>query len=364
MSEDVRKVSAAQSQAFCQRILEQVEVPIADAEIVAKCLVEANLRGVDSHGIVRLPVYVRRITAGVINPRASAKVVSETDTTMLLDGQNGLGMVISTQAMDKAIRKAKRKSVGIVVVRKSNHFGIAALYAMQAVESDLIGAALTNAPAAMAPWGSTQPYLGTNPICVAVPAGREKPFVLDMATSMATRGALKIAEKRGEKIPLGWATDSRGRPTQDPQEALQGSLLPIGGPKGYGLALIVDILCGVLSGADFGAHIGDLFGDLSRKQNLGHFFAAIDVASFMPIEDFKKRMDQIITEIKLCRRAEGVQQVFMPGEIEFLTKERRLREGIPVSRATLFELQQLASQVGVDFDLVVLSNEDDSPSSS
>jgi LDH2 family malate/lactate/ureidoglycolate dehydrogenase len=283
---------------------------------------------------------------------------------MLLDGQNGLGMVISTQAMGEAIKKAKRKGAGIVVVRNSNHFGAAALYAMKAVENDMIGLALTNAPAAMAPWGSIQPYLGTNPICVAVPAGREKPFVLDMATSMATRGALKIAAKRNEKIPLGWAMDSQGRQTQDPQKALQGSLLPIGGPKGYGLALVVDILCGVLSGAGFGGHIGDLFGDLSQKQNLGHFFTAIDVASFMPIENFKKRMDQIITEIKLCRRAEGVQQIFIPGEIEFLTQARRLREGIPVSRTTLFELQQVASQVGVDFDLVVLSNEHDSPSPS
>lgn len=359
MSEDVQKVSAAQLQAFCQRMLEQAKVPAAGAEIVARCLVEANLRGVDTHGIVRLPVYVRRITAGVINPRASAKVVWETDATMLLDGQNGLGMVISTRAMGEAIKKAKRKGAGIVAVRNSNHFGIAALYAMKAVDNDMIGLALTNAPAAMAPWGSIQPYLGTNPICVAVPAGREKPFVLDMATSMATRGALKIAAKRGEKIPLGWATDRWGRPTEDPQEALQGSLLPIGGPKGYGLALVVDILCGVLSGADFGSHISDLFGDPSRKQNLGQFFAAIDVASFIPIEDFKKRMDQIITEIKLCRRAEGMQQIFIPGEIEFLTQERRLREGIPVKRTTLFELQQVASQVGVDFDLVVLSNEHD-----
>ena len=353
MSEDVRKVSAAQLQAFCQRMLEQAKVPAAGAEIVARCLVQANLRGVDTHGIVRLPVYVRRITASVINPRASAKVVSETDTTMLLDGQNGLGMLISSRAMDEAVKKAKRKGASIVVVRNSNHFGAAALYAMKAVE------ALTNAPAAMAPWGSIQPYLGTNPICVAVPAGREKPFVLDMATSVATRGALKIAEKRNQKIPLGWATDRWGRPTEDPQEALQGSLLPIGGPKGYGLALVVDILCGVLSGADFGSHISDLFGDSSRRQSLGHFFTAIDVASFMPIEHFKKRMDQIITEIKLCRRAEGVEQIFIPGEIEFLTQERRLREGIPVSRTTLFELQQLASQFGVDFDLEVLSNEHD-----
>lgn len=351
---DVQKVSAAQLQTLCQQILERVKVPRASAEIVARCLVEANLRGIDTHGIIRLPVYVRRLTAGLINPRTSSTVVSETDTTMLLDGQNSLGLVISTRAMEEAIKKARKKGVGIVAVRHSNHFGVAALYAMQAVQNDLIGVALTNAPAAMAPWGSVQPYLGTNPICVAIPAGSEKPIVLDMATSMATRGALRIAERESQKIPLGWAIDSQGRQTQDPKEALQGSLLPIGGPKGYALALLVDILCGVLSGADFGAHIGDLFGEASQKQNLGHLFAAIDVSCFMPIEDFRARMDQIIREIKLCRLAEGVRGIFLPGEIEFLTRERRLRNGIPLSQATLLELQELASQFGVGW--VVLCN--------
>jgi LDH2 family malate/lactate/ureidoglycolate dehydrogenase len=228
----------------CGRILEKVGVPPEQARIIAEVTVEADLRGIGSHGLLRLPAYVHRVQAGLMAADTQLKVVRERGATVLLDAQGGFGQVAGVYAMNQAIERARQHGVGFVAVRNANHFGIAAYYTMMALPHRMIGIAATNAAPSMAAWGGTTPVLGTNPISVAIPTGQDVDIVLDMASSVVARGKIRAAATKGERIPLGWALDAEGRPTEDPQAALKGTLLPIGGPKGYGLALVVDVLAG------------------------------------------------------------------------------------------------------------------------
>lgn len=354
MSEDSPiRLPAEELSKYCSKIFMALGMTPQEARLVTECLVQADLRGISSHGVTRMGIYAKRLRLGLISSHPKIKVVRETPGTALVDGDNGMGAVVGARAMEIAIRKAQMTGVGVVGVRNSNHYGIAAFYAMQALEKNMIGFSMTNAPATMAPWGGITPMIGTNPVAVAVPAGHEYPIVFDMSTSTVARGKIILAEKEGKEIPFGWAVDKLGRPTSNPREALEGAVLPLGGAKGYGISVIIDILCGVLTGALFGCHINSLYENFSEPQNLGHFFGAIDVEAFMPSEEFKRRIDQVIREIKASRRAYGVEEIFLPGEIEFRAEEDQRRHGVKLSRVVYEELLALGRSLGIEEDLTV-----------
>lgn len=333
-------------------ILVSVEVPTWDAEQIADHLVEADLRGVESHGVGRVGIYVERLKAGIVERVTHPEVVRESPVSALIDGGNGSGIVVACKSMDLATEKAARSGVGIVSVRHSNHCGRMAYYTQRAVRRGLIAFATTSAPSNMAPLGAAERFFGTNPFSYAVPTGGEVDIIFDMATSNVSRGKIIVADRRGQKIPVGWAIDRDGRQTTEPAEALQGLLLPLGGAKGSGLAFMVEILSSVLSGANFGPHIPPLYDDLENEQDVGHFFMAFRPDLFLSREEFTARMRQMIGEIRRLRVAEGHEKIYLPGEPEVERARERSSEGIPFTREALEELEGVASECGVPFDLL------------
>jgi L-2-hydroxycarboxylate dehydrogenase (NAD+) len=342
-------------EAFTAEVLAALGMPRPVALLTARLMVQTDLRGVDSHGISMLPRYAEWIREGFVEPAAEPKVVRDEAATALLDAGKGLGYHPSVQAMEMAIAKARACGVGIVAVRNSGHFGAAANYTMRALAHDMIGLATTNSPyVAMVPTFGRRAMLSTNPLSLAAPAGAEPPFVLDMATTTVAVGKLTVAARWGHPIPEGWAMDPAGRPTTDPRLALAHRLLsPLGGSrllgshKGYGLAVMVDILSGVLAGA---VH-GDLFlrSDMPERRlhNVGHCLAAIDPARFRPIEEFKADMDDLLRALKATPPAEGEERVWVAGEPEMECERRRRREGIPLPPALLALLNELAGSLGI-----------------
>jgi LDH2 family malate/lactate/ureidoglycolate dehydrogenase len=334
----------------CTQVLEKVAVPRDQAETIAQVVIEADLRGVESHGVLRLPAYVHRVQAGLMTPTTELKVLQERGATVLLDAQGGFGQVAGVRAMSDAIERARKHGVGFAGVRNANHFGIAAYYTMMALPHKMIGMAATNAAPSMAAWGGTSAVLGTNPICVAIPTGQDVDIVLDMASSIVARGKIRSAVSKGGRIPLGWALDADGRPTEDPEAALGGTLLPIGGPKGYGLALVVDALAGVLTGSDYGVHLSSVH-DLSRRASVGFVMQAVDITALADWAEYQKEVGSLVSEIRTSPRASSVDRIFLPGEIEWLARRQRMESGIPVPVKVLERLHDLASDLGVALDL-------------
>ena len=342
---------------FMTRVLSQTGISSEDASIAADVLLAADMRGVESHGIIRLfPYYYHRLRDGLVNPAPCLRVVAETPAALTLDADNGLGHPGAYRAMRACIEKARQSGAAVATVRNSNHFGIAGYYAMQALPEDMIGLSFTNAGALVAPTYGRTAMLGTNPIAVAVPAGDELPYVLDMATSIVPIGKVTVYHKAGLEIPSGWGIDSTGQVTVDPTRVLDGgALLPLGGLdemrgyKGYGLALFVDILCGVLAGSAFGLAI-DPGGsaDLSR---IGHCFAAVRIDAFRPLNEFKRDMDALIRELKSAPKAAGEERIYIAGEKEFEMTELSRRQGVPVLAQTVDMLKAEGEQAGVPFDL-------------
>jgi len=333
---------------FCCAILEKLKVPREDAKEVADCLLQADLRGVDSHGMIRLPVYAERIRKGVVNPRPMPKVVRSSARTALLDGDNGLGAVVGSKAMEEAIKLAADGSISFVGVRRSNHFGIAAFYVQKAVRKGLIGCAASNAPPHMAPFGGRTRFLGTNPFSVGIPAGEQPPLIFDASTSVVARGKIIVAAKEGKAIPTGWAIDRDGNPTTDAKGALAGSVLPFGGPKGSAISLIIDVLCGVLTGAAFGLTLNTLE-NLEAEQNLGHVFVAMRTDIFVTAEDFASRMDEILRTLKASPPAPNNEQVLAPGEIERHNEAKNRKLGVPVLPTVVDQLAALGGELNVNF---------------
>jgi LDH2 family malate/lactate/ureidoglycolate dehydrogenase len=330
----------------CVRLaLMGVEVPRDEAELVADCLVDADLRGVYSHGVMRLPVYIHHLKKagpGRIAPRAEIRALREGDAFALIDGGNGLGPVVSAKAMDMAIEKARASGIASVGVRNSNHNGAEAYFSMMALEHDMVGfCATVGGKNILAPWGGLTPLLGNNPFSFAIPSGEELPVVLDMACSVVARGWILLAMKNNWEIPEGFAVNKDGVPTRDAKEAYEGLVLPVGGYKGYGLALIGCILAGVLTGAAIGSEVTDLYQDFDRDQNVGHFMGALSIEKFMPVLEFKGRMDMLIRELKSSKLMKGQEKIYLPGEKEFEAKARNLREGIPLSKGVLDELNKI-----------------------
>ncbi len=340
-------------------------VPEEDAEIVGDVLLSADIRGVDSHGLIRLASYYgNRLRNKNINPLTPIKILSETDSTALVDGGNGCGQVASYKSMKIAIRKAKKSNVGVVAVKHSDHYGIAAYYAMMALEEDMIGISMTNSQPLVAPTYGRSAVLGTNPISVAVPSYKEYPYVLDMATSTVPIGRVKVYEKEGKKLPVGWAIDSDGNITDDPkkcQSGYIGALMPLGGPdimrgyKGYGLALLVDILCGVLSGGSNLTEIG--FPHEQREADVGHFFMAIDINAFRPVIDFKKQMDHVVQMLKDAPKAPEHDRIYIAGEKEYDTEKYNMEHGIPIIAPVIEDLKNDGERMGVPFNIKPISSE-------
>ncbi len=340
-------VEHEEADAFAKALLTAHGVPKKDAATVAACLVRADLRGVDTHGLTRLPGYLDRVRRGLINPKPKLFPKRVAPTAAALDGQNGFGFVIGTRAMAEAISLARKSGIGIASARRSTHFGMAASYVLQALDAGFVALVFTNASRAMAPWGGREALLGTSPLAAGAPGGRLAPFVLDMSPAVAARGKIRIAEKRGEKIPLGYALDAQGRPTTDPTEALKGVVLPIGGPKGSGLSMLMDIFGGVLSGAAFAGEVTDQYKVFDRPQNVGHFFLAMRPDLFVSKKDYRVRMDTLVERVRACPKAEGFDEILLPGELEAREEEKRRRGGIPYSAAEIDPLQNEAARAGV-----------------
>jgi LDH2 family malate/lactate/ureidoglycolate dehydrogenase len=341
-------VSAESLSRFCTVVLVKLEVPPEQAAAIACNLIQADLEGVASHGVVRLPIYVERLRAGVVNPRPNVRVVSESSTTAVVDGDNGMGQWVGMRAMQTAIDKSLSAGCAFVSVRNSNHFGAAAYYSRMAVVHDMIGLSFTiGGINHMTPWGGSEAILGNNPFSIALPAGEERPVVLDMACSVAARGKIIVAAKDGTPIPDDWASGPDGQPTTDPVEALKGFVLPVGGPKGYALTLMIGLLSTMLSGAAFGSEVTNMYEDLERIQNIGHLFGVLPIACFEPLEIYKTRVDKAIREIRSVPRAQGVERIYLPGEHEQILAEDRARSGIPIKSSVWVELLKVGSLLGV-----------------
>jgi len=336
---------------WTEQVFQKIGVSRDDAALLTDSLIEANLRGVDTHGITRmLCTYVKRMQVGVVNPKTDLKVLREYPSTALIDCRNSIGQVASSVAMRMTIEKARTTGVAFVATTHSNHYGAAAYWAMMALPEGMIGFSSTNAPATVAPTGGRSAMLGTNPFAIAIPAGQEQPMVLDLATTVVARGRIMLYAKQDKALEPGWAYDEKGRPTTDPHAALKGLLAPIGGYKGYGISLAIDFLCGVLTGSKYGAHFpGFLADNLKDPTDVGSVFAAINVASFMDLPEFQARMDAAIREIKACDKAEGVTRIYIPGEIEMETKATRLAEGIPIPDAIVKDFIALGQELSVPF---------------
>ncbi|HVP23374.1 MAG TPA: Ldh family oxidoreductase [Conexivisphaerales archaeon] len=338
---------------FVKEVLVRIGVPDADAAITAQNLVKADLRGIESHGVARLKRYTDGIRNGVVKTHPEIKVVRESPVTALLDGDAGLGQVVSYRAMNLAIDKARKNYVGLVGVRNSNHFGIAGFYGLMALQQDLIGLVMTNTRPLVAPTFSKQKLVGTNPICLAVPTSGQG-FVLDMATSVAPIGKMEVAKRVGKKVPIGWGIDPDGNLTDDPDKISKGALLPLGGlgetlggHKGYGLGAMVDIFSGILTGAQWSSGVGETQGP--TPADVGHFFGAINVEAFMGLPEFKSRMDQLVAKLKGAERLPGAEEIYVAGEKSFYTEGVRRQMGVALDAKTVELLRQLGQETGVPF---------------
>ncbi len=337
---------------FIAAVFKTLGVPDADAETVAEIIVEADLRGVESHGSTRVAGYASMITLGLLNPRPKVQVLRETPSTAMLEGDNAFGMVVARRAMTMALDKAVRAGIACVTARNVTHTGMVGFYPMMAARRGFIGLSCNNGPTILPPFGGTTPTLATNPFSAAFPAGRENPIVLDMATSIVAAGKLRQAAKKGAPIPADWALDRRGVPTTDPREAIfHGFLQWAGGYKGFGLATVVEGLSGVLSGGLFGRDVPAMKTFGKEPLVTSAFYMAINPECFMPLEEFKSRVDRLVRHIKASQRAAGVNEVYVAGEIEFRKKAQRLMDGIPFSAVVYEELRGLATAHGVPFDL-------------
>ncbi len=346
---------------FTQQVFEAMGCPAGEAEAAAECLNQADLRGVDSHGVARLSGYVRLWEKKRLNAAPAMRVVHETPSTAVLDGDLGLGLVTAHKAMEIAMEKARNVGSGWVAVKNSNHFGIAGYHAMQALKEDMIGISLTNASPLVSPTFSKSRYLGTNPIAVAIPAQEEPPLVIDMATTTVANGKLEVLQRAGKDAPEGWAVDKNGNPTTDASILKKGgSMLPLGGDrlhgghKGYCLGAIVDIFSAVLSGANYGPWVPPFVAFLEPSANqvgqgIGHFLGAFRVDAFRPAEEFKRHMDNWIRTFRAAECIIPDNPVLVPGDPEREMTIERLQNGVPVQEAVVDDLKRLAEQFHLPF---------------
>ena len=344
-----RRIAAQDLSRFIEKSFIASGIPQADAAKTASLMTQADLTGADAHGVFRLPQYVRRIRAGGMNRNPDIRILRERTATALIDGDNGLGHLVMSRATQIAIEKARSTGVAWVGARHSNHAGPASLYAQMALPHDMIGLYMAVGSANhLPPWGGVDMLLSTNPIAVAVPSGQNPPIILDMATTIAAYGKIKTAAQRGETMPEGWMIDRQGAPLTDPRRAAEGFLLPIGGPKGYGLALIFGLLAGTLNGAAFGRDVIDFNADEKTTTNTGHLIIVLDIAAFTDVAAFKVEIDDVWATMKASDRLPGVKEIRLPGERLAATMADRQKNGIPLAPELIAVLETLADELGIE----------------
>lgn len=327
-------------------MLSAVGLCLADAELVADTLVQADLWGHQSHGTLRLPAYVARLRSGAVSASAKPALARDNGPVAVIDGANAMGQVVAAMAMSLATERAKKFGVAAISVRNSNHFGTAMYFSLMAARYNCIGFIATNASPAMAPWGGRTKLVGTNPWSWAAPAGRYPPMVLDIANTAVARGKIHLARQRREAIPNGWAINSEGLPTNDPDAALAGVTLPMAGHKGYGIALMMDVLAGVLSGSAFGSDVTGPF-QSEHPGRVGHFVLALSIEAFMPFSDFEERQDALICALKQNPLAAGFDEILYPGEPEVRFAEKAIKHGIALAGETAKALDSLCAEFGI-----------------
>lgn len=341
-------VAASEARRLVQDILKGNGVPEENATIVARCLVAADLRGVDTHGMNRIPSYMERIRQGVLNASAQPVVNQVTPAVAQVDGKNGFGFVAAHKGMAAAVESARVFGIGMASIKHSNHFGMSAWVVQQALDADMMSLVFTNSSPALPAWGGKSKLMGVSPIACGAPGkGPMENFILDMAPSVAARGKIYKAKRRGEKIPSDWALDSEGRPTDDPEAALGGVMLPMGGPKGSALSIMMDVFSGVLSGSAFAGHVTNPY-DPSKPADVGHFLVAIKPDLFMSLDEFRERMQYLYERVVGSEKAAGVERIYFPGEIEQLAQKEREERGIPLVQAEIDALNEEARKVSVD----------------
>ncbi len=349
---DILRVSFEDLKNFCKHAYRKVGVPEEEAEIVAELLTRADLRGVETHGVTRLPIYIQRLQKGYVRAQCKLTAVKERGPTALLEAHGSMGHIAAYRAMEKTIQKAEEYGIGWVSMKDSGHFGVAGLFPMMALKKDFIGYIVSNSASMMFPWGGKERIIGNNPLAYAFPTDKCLPVVLDFSLSVVSSGKLILSRKKGEKIPLGWAVDKEGIPTEDPYEGYEGggALAPVGGHKGYGLVLVHEILTAVLNGGKWTKNIKSLYEeDPSRIQGTCHSFMALDPDCFIGRGEFKKNMDRYIRSIKESAKAKNAAEILVPGEPEYRTELRLLKEGIPLAPNTAKELSILGESLGLSF---------------
>lgn len=340
------RIAHAELQSFAEELFERAGLPAEDAAVIGRDLVAAELRGLASHGVSRIPMYLERLRRGVVNPRPIIHVAKITPAVSLVDGDDGMGFLVAHRAMKEAMELARSVGIGLVAVRRSTHFGTSALYVQEAIDAGFISLVLTNSSPAIPVWGGRTAFLGAAPLAAGVPGGELPGYLLDMAMTGIARGKIRLAARHGTPIEPGLALDKSEAPTTDAAKAFEGVCLPFGGHKGAALAMLMDLLCGVFTGASFGGAVKSLYFDHSGPQNVGHLVIAMRPDLFMPGEEFAHRMDTFVARAKACPRAEQFDEILMPGEPED-RKEAALRlEGIPLSTEVLSDLDIEADRLG------------------
>ncbi len=345
-TEAFKRVDPDTLRSFVTAVYQSTGATQEDAWVAADAMVQADLWGHQSHGVLRLGWYYARLCSGAMRSRTDITFPVDAGAIAVMDGADGIGPVVAKHAAQDAIRRAKGHGIGAVSVRNSNHFGTCMYFTRMAAEQDCIMICTTNGGPNMAPWGGLKKMIGTNPWSVAVPAGRYAPFIMDVANSGVARGKIFLAQTRHESIPVGWAIDSEGRPTTDPEEALKGFILPMAGHKGYAIGAIVDVLSGVLSASGFMEDVHGPYDPVNRSR-AGHLMIALNVSAFQPIEEFHARMERYIDTLKAVPLAEGVDEVFYPGEREARAHAINVRDGILLPADTIAGLDKVALAAGV-----------------
>jgi L-2-hydroxycarboxylate dehydrogenase (NAD+) len=340
---------AEQLEQLAAALFRSVGLRPEDAVVVGTDLVSANLRGVDSHGVSRIPMYLERLRRGLVNPQPHITISRRAGAVSLIDGDNGMGFLASHAAMDEAIKLAANSGIGLVGVRRSTHFGMGATYVLQAIEAGYISMIFTNSSPAIPMWGGRTAFLGANPIAAGIPGGKNAPYVMDMAMTVIARGKIRLAAMRGDPIAPGLALDREGRPTIDAAKAFEGVCLPFGGVKGSVLATLMDLMAGAFTGANFGGDVKSLYFDHSGPQDVGHLFFAIKPDLFVSKAELERRMDTFHARINGLPRAAGVEEIMMPGEPEQRKSDERRRTGIPVTDNIVEDLRSEAVRAGLDF---------------
>jgi LDH2 family malate/lactate/ureidoglycolate dehydrogenase len=337
-------------QSLAAELAAAVGVQPDDAVLFAEALVDADLHGVPTHGVSRLSIYLQRIEAGLIDPKAALTTDRRAGSVLALNAGNGLGQVQARKALDMLIPLAQQNGVATATLRNSQHFGALSWYANYAASQGLVLLAMTNGEPAMSPAGGYEAFLGTNPLAASFPTGKGFPVKIDLATSTVARGNIIAAQKKKRAIPEGWALDRDGKPTTDASEALLGTVLTMAGHKGYALAMMVEIFSGVLSGAAIGPGVGSMYKNLDRKQDVGHFFCLFNIEAFLDYREYLQRMDETIDRIKASKKRPDAEEILVPGERSSRTAANNRAQGIPVGAETIAEMEQWCSRLQIPFN--------------